>query len=547
MSEPAPAVGSGIKIPRRPMILIVLDGWGYSENTNYNAIHSARKPVWDRLWNDCPHGLISASGLDVGLPDSQMGNSEVGHMNIGSGRVVHQEFTRISQAIEDGSFFRNEVLAGAFRDVAASGKALHLLGLLSPGGVHSHQEHIHALLELAARCKCQNVHLHAFLDGRDTPPKSAAEYLHLTQVQMREVGCGRFASIVGRYFAMDRNNHWDRTQKAYDLISAGRAEHVCGDVFIAVDQAYARGESDEFVTPTAIVRRGGNPVRVEDGDVMMFANYRADRARQLARAFTWPEFDNFPRAHVPKLAAFIGMTRYKAEYDFPAAYPPVQLHNSFGEYISRLGLHQLRIAETEKYAHVTFFFNGGEERVFNHEDRILVPSPHVPTYDLKPEMSAPEVAERMVKAIGSGKYDAIICNFANADMVGHTGNFDAAVRAIEAIDESLNRIVAATIKAGGEILITSDHGNAEQMRSFITEKVQAQAHTAHTSNLVPLIYVGRSADMVPGVGALCDIAPTMLYLMGLDQPAEMTGRSRVRLRDQEPRMSAGARRTAAGA
>lgn len=552
MSEPAPAVGSGIKVLHHPMILIVLDGWGYSENTNYNAIHSARKPVWDRLWAEYPHGLISASGLDVGLPDNQMGNSEVGHMNIGSGRVVHQEFTRISQAIEDGSFFRNEVLTGAFRAVAASGKALHLLGLLSPGGVHSHQEHIYALLELAARCQVNHVHLHAFLDGRDTPPKSAAEYLHLAQVQMREAGCGRFASIIGRYYAMDRNNHWDRTQKAYDLISAGKAEHVCNDAFIAVDQAYVRGETDEFVTPTAIVRRGGKPVCVEDGDVMVFANYRADRARQLARAFTWLAFDSFPRAQVPKLAAFIGMTRYKAEYDFPVAFPPLQVRNSFGEYISHLGLHQLRIAETEKYAHVTFFFNGGEERVFKYEDRILVPSPHVATYDLKAEMSAHEVTDRMVEAIRGGRYDAIICNFANADMVGHTGNFDAAVRAIETIDGCLGRIVEAATEAGGEVLITSDHGNAEQMRSYITEKVQAQPHTAHTSNLVPLIYIGRPAEMAPGIGALCDIAPTMLYLMGLDQPAEMTGRPRLRLHARESRAAgpAGAetvgRRTAAG-
>jgi 2,3-bisphosphoglycerate-independent phosphoglycerate mutase len=533
------------------MILVVLDGWGYSENTSYNAIHSARKPVWDRLWSEYPHGFISASGLDVGLPNQQMGNSEVGHMNIGSGRVVHQEFTRISRAIEDGSFFRNEVFNTAFRGAAANGRALHLLGLLSPGGVHSHQDHIHALLELAARCEVGEVYLHAFLDGRDSPPKSAAEYLHLAQVQMREVGCGRFASIVGRYFAMDRNNHWDRTRKAYDLISGGTADHVCGDAYIAVDQAYARGETDEFVAPTAIVRRGGEPVRVHDGDVMVFANYRADRARQLARAFTWPSFDNFPRTHVPKLAAFIGMTRYKAEYDFPVAFPPMQLHNSFGEYISRFGLHQLRIAETEKYAHVTFFFNGGEERVFKFEDRILVPSPHVATYDLKPEMSAVEVTDRMVDAIRGGRYDAIICNFANADMVGHTGDFHAAVRAIEAIDECLGRIVDAARAAGGEVLITADHGNAEQMRYYVTEKVQAQPHTSHTSNPVPLLYIGRAADMVPGIGALCDIAPTLLYLMDLEQPPEMTGKSRVRLKERaaarEERAEFAGRRTAAGA
>jgi 2,3-bisphosphoglycerate-independent phosphoglycerate mutase len=513
----------------RPMILIVLDGWGYSENTVYNAIHSARKPVWDRLWETCPHGLIGASGLEVGLPDRQMGNSEVGHMNIGSGRVVAQEFTRIAQSIDDGSFFTNPAMTTAFKAAAAAGRALHVLGLLSPGGVHSHQDQIFAVIELGARCGIEQVWLHAFLDGRDTPPKSAGQYLHDARLRMTEIGRGQFAGVVGRYYAMDRNNHWDRTKLAYDLVSEGRGEHRSEDAFIAVDMAYARDETDEFVRPTSIVRRGGAPVRIADGDVIMFANYRADRARQLTRAFTKPSFDAFPRGHVPKLGAFVSMTRYRAEDDFPVAFPPQTLDNSFGEYIAALGLKQLRIAETEKYAHVTFFFNGGEERVFRNEDRILVPSPHVATYDKKPEMSAVEVTDRMVEAIDSGKYDAIVCNFANADMVGHTGDFNAAVRAVETIDQCLGRIVDAARCAGGEILITADHGNAEQMRSFITEKVRAQPHTAHTSNPVPYIFVGRAARAVRRNGALCDIAPTLLGLMGLPVPPEMTGRSLIEL------------------
>lgn len=528
-----------MQLTHRPIILIVLDGWGYSENTNYNAIHSARKPVWDKLWATYPHTLLNASGLEVGLPDNQMGNSEVGHMNIGSGRAVAQESTRITRSIEDGSFFRNEVLNRAFGTAAKSGRAVHIMGLLSPGGVHSHQEHIFALMDLAGRCGVDRVYLHAFLDGRDTPPKSAAEYLHDAQLKMHELGKGQFASIIGRYFAMDRNNKWERTQIAYDLISAGKAEFQTTDAFIAVDMAYARGETDEFIHATAIVPRGGKPVRVEDGDVIMFANYRADRARQLARAFTKPDFKSFKRDHVPKLGTFVSMTEYKAEYDFPVAFPPVHLKNVLGEYLADRGLRQLRIAETEKYAHVTFFFNGGEERVFNNEDRILVPSPNVPTYDKCPEMSAFEVTDKLVAAINSRKYDVIICNYANADMVGHTGDFDAAVKAIEAIDTCLGRVVDAARNAGGETLITADHGNAEQMRSFITEKVQAQPHTAHTSNLVPLVYVGRPAEILPGTGALCDIAPTMLRIMGLEQPADMTGRSLLSLTDVRTQAVAG--------
>ena len=511
-------------LPHKPYVLIVLDGWGYSENTIFNSIHSAKKPIWDNIWKNYPRTLINASGIDVGLPSTQMGNSEVGHMNIGSGRIVNQEFTRITEAIEDGDFNTNEILYPALQETANKGKALHILGLLSPGGVHSHQDHIFALMELAVQLGLKKIYLHAFLDGRDTPPRSAEEYMHDAQVKMRELGVGKFASITGRYYAMDRNKHWDRTKLGYDLIANGKAEYQSEDAFIAVDKAYARGETDEFIKPTAIVREGEKPVVVNDNDIIIFANYRSDRARQLAQAFTDPEFDHFDRGIMKKLQSFISMTQYKADFNFPTAFPPEQIENSLGEYIADQGLQQLRIAETEKYAHVTFFFNGGEERVFKNEDRILVPSPHVATYDLKPDMSAFEVTDKLIEAINSEKYDVIICNYANADMVGHTGNFDAAVKAIETIDECLGRIVDTTTKIGGEIFITADHGNAEQMKSYITEKVKADAHTAHTMNLVPFIYIGRPAQALPGNGALCDIAPTMLQIMGFDKPDEMTGK-----------------------
>ncbi|MGH8120365.1 MAG: 2,3-bisphosphoglycerate-independent phosphoglycerate mutase [Gammaproteobacteria bacterium] len=509
--------------PPKPHILIILDGWGYSENTVYNAIYSANKPVWEKLWMEHPRTLIRASGSDVGLPPGQMGNSEVGHMNIGSGRVVEQEFSRISRALENGSFFHNRILTDAMRKAAARGKAVHVLGLLSPGGVHSHQDHLFALIKLAGDCGVENIYVHAFLDGRDTPPKSAEQFIFQTHLKMKELGKGRFASIIGRYYAMDRNTHWDRTQVAYDLISQGKAEYRCDDVFIAVDMAYARGETDEFVKPTAITRAGQPPVRVEDGDVMVFTNYRADRARQLARAFTKQDFRSFPREWLPKPGAFVSLTEYKANYEFPVAFPPEHLKNVFGEYIADHGLKQLRIAETEKYAHVTFFFNGGEERVFQGEDRCLVPSPHVSTYNLKPEMSASEITDKIVAAIDSGKYDAIICNYANADMVGHTGDFPATIKAIQTIDKCLGRVIETAGRAGGEIIITADHGNAEQMRVYTTEKIKSQAHTAHTSNLVPMIYIGRRAKVVTNSGTLSDIAPTMLYLMGLKIPPEMTG------------------------
>ena len=519
-----------MQLKHRPMVLIILDGWGYSETTAYNAIHSARKPVWDHLWDKYPRTLLNASGMDVGLPARQMGNSETGHMNIGSGRIVDQEFTRITKAIENRSFFENQVLTDALETAAQKGRAVHIMGLLSPGGVHNHQEHIFALLEFAADYDVRDIYLHAFLDGRDTPPKSAEEYMDEAYLKMLDLGKGRFASVVGRYYAMDRNRHWDRTQVAYRLITAAEAEYESVDAFIAVDMAYARGETDEFVKPTAIVQRDGSAARVEEGDVVIFGNYRADRARQLTEAFTAVNFDGFERGVPIDLGAFISMTEYRSDFDFPALFPPARLKNVLGEYLANAGLTQLRIAETEKYAHVTFFFNGGEERIFKDEDRILVPSPRVATYDLRPEMSAPEVTERLTAAIATEKYDVIICNFANADMVGHTGDFDATVKAIETIDACLGKILEQTRRAGGEILITSDHGNAEQMRSFITEKIREQAHTAHTGNLVPLIYVGRPVEVAPSTtAALCDVVPTMLHLMGMEQPEEMTGSPLFRL------------------
>ncbi|HIC44537.1 MAG TPA: 2,3-bisphosphoglycerate-independent phosphoglycerate mutase, partial [Sulfurimonas sp.] len=387
----------------------------YADNTVYNAIYSAKKPVWEKLWAECPRMLIQASGTNVGLPAQQMGNSEVGHMNIGSGRVVDQEFSRITRAIEDGSFFRNKTLNNAFNRATQSDKAVHILGLHSPGGVHGHQDHIFKLLELAAQHDVEKIYLHAFLDGRDTPPQSAEENIHLAQLKIKALGRGKFASIVGRFYAMDRNKRWERTKQAYDLISQGKADYRSDDPFIAVDMAYARGETDEFVSATAITRNGEPPVQVEDGDVIVFANYRADRARQLARAFTKEDFQSFSRERVPRLGAFISLTEYKANYEFPVAFSSGHLDNVFGRYISERGLKQLRIAETEKYAHVTFFFNGGEEQAFDGEDRILVPSPHVRTYNMQPEMSAFEITEKLIKAVHSDKYDAIICNYANAD------------------------------------------------------------------------------------------------------------------------------------
>lgn len=509
------------------MVLVVLDGWGYSEKISYNAIRNAKTPVWDRLWNDYPHTLIRASGADVGLPGDQMGNSEVGHLNLGAGRVVYQDFTRISQAVRSGYFFTNQTLTDAVDLAIRNGRAVHILGLLSPGGVHSHEDHIHAMAELAVKRGAAHVYLHAFLDGRDTPPKSAEGSIRAMEEKFAALGNGRIASLTGRYYAMDRDNRWARVQAAYDLLTQGRAAFQAPDALTGLEMAYARGETDEFVQATAIVPPGAAPVRIQDGDVVIFMNYRADRARQLTRAFIEPGFDAFPRAVHPRLGAFVSLTEYHKEFDIPVAFPPERLRNVFGEYVAQLGYRQLRIAETEKYAHVTFFFNGGEERIFEGEDRILVPSPQVATYDLVPAMSAVEVTDRLIEAVESDKYDVIICNYANSDMVGHTGNYEAAMQAVEVLDACLGRLVDAVLAAGGELLITADHGNAEQM----LDEETGQPHTAHTSNPVPLIYVGRPARIAP-TGILADVAPTLLHLMGLAPPAEMNGRPLVDLLEE---------------
>jgi 2,3-bisphosphoglycerate-independent phosphoglycerate mutase len=506
------------------MVLIILDGWGYSEDPASNAITAAYKPVWDRLWQDCPHTLIRSSGAAVGLPADQMGNSEVGHLNLGAGRVVYQEITRVSRSIKTGSFFTNHTLTDAVDRAASTGKALHILGLLSPGGVHSHEEHIHAMAELAAQRGAKQVYLHAFLDGRDTPPQSALESLRAMQDKFTSLGVGRIASIIGRYYAMDRDHRWPRIQAAYDLMTQGDAEFEAADAVTALELAYARGESDEFVKATRIVLPGGTAACIGDGDVVVFMNFRSDRARQITRPLIEPDFDGFVRNTIPQLGAFVSLTEYNKDFNVPVAFPAERLRNVFGEYISSLGMHQLRLAETEKYAHVTFFFNSGEETAFPGEDRILVPSPNVATYDLQPEMNAAEVTDRLVEAILGQVYDVIICNYANTDMVGHTGDFPAAVRAVETIDACLGRVLPALAQAGGELLITADHGNVEQMQGTDT----GQAHTAHTTNLVPLVYVGRPAELAQ-VGALSDVAPTMLALLGIEKPAEMTGHSLVEI------------------
>jgi 2,3-bisphosphoglycerate-independent phosphoglycerate mutase len=505
-----------------PVLLIILDGFGYREACDNNAICQARKPNWTFFWNTCAHSTIDASEKWVGLPAAQMGNSEVGHLNIGSGRVVYQDYTRIDAAIESGEFFTNPVLKKAVATARENQSALHILGLLSPGGVHSHELQIAAMAEMAIGDGVSNVCVHAFLDGRDTPPKCAEASLNFLQQKFSQLKAGRIASIIGRYYAMDRDQRWERVQPAYDLITAGQADFQAPDALSALKAAYTRGESDEFVKATAIVPAGSQPARMQKGDVVVFMNFRADRARQMTRALTDQGFSGFTRAYQPKLGYFCTLTSYGEDFKLPAAFLPQSIANGFGEYLAKQGLKQLRIAETEKYAHVTYFFSGGHEAPYPGEDRVLVPSPKVATYDLKPEMSAREVTDKLIVAIQSGQYAAIICNYANGDMVGHTGNLAAATQAIEVLDECLGRVINAMRDAGGETLITADHGNAETMYDETTH----QAHTAHTLNVVPLLYVGRKAQIKSG-GALQDVAPTLLKIMGLPQPPEMTGKSLV--------------------
>ena len=502
-----------------PVLLVILDGFGHREACADNAICQARKPHWNFLWKTGPHTIIDASEKWVGLPPLQMGNSEVGHMNIGAGRVVYQDYTKIEHAIETGEFAGNAVL-NAVIDKARNG-ALHVLGLLSPGGVHSHESQIHALLDLAAQRGAKQVYVHAFLDGRDTPPQSAEASLVALQNKCRALGQTQIASICGRYFAMDRDQRWERLQTAYDLLTDGRAPYAAPDALSGLKAAYARGETDEFVKATAIISAGTQAPRMNDGDAVVFMNFRSDRARQLTSALTDPEFNGFARKRVPQLDYYCTLTSYGEDFaHIPAAFGPQQIREGFGEYLAQQGLRQLRIAETEKYAHVTYFFNGGVETPYAGEDRVMVPSPKVATYDLQPEMSAREVTDKLVAAIQTRHYDAIICNYANGDMVGHTGNLAAATRAIEVLDECIGRIVEAMRDTGGEVLITADHGNAETMR----DEESQQPHTAHTLNLVPLLYIGRKARIADG-GALQDVAPTLLAMMGLPKPAAMTGRS----------------------
>ncbi len=502
---------------KKPLALIIMDGWGYSEKKEGNAVAAANTPNLNALCAKYANTLISGSGMDVGLPDGQMGNSEVGHVNIGAGRVVYQELTRVTKEIRDGDFFKNEALCKAVDAAVSNGKAVHVMGLMSPGGVHSHEDHIMGMLELAAQRGADKLYFHAFLDGRDVAPRSAQESIEKFDALFKKLGKGRIASMVGRYYAMDRDNRWERVQEAYDLLCEGKSEFAnYADATAALAAAYARGENDEFVKASVI---GAEAAPLNDGDALIFMNFRADRAREITRTFTDADFSGFVRNKQPKLADFVMLTEYAADIKTSCAYPPTALTNTLGEWLAKHDKTQLRISETEKYAHVTFFFNGGEETSFPGEDRELIASPKVATYDMQPEMSSGELTDKLVAAIKSGKYDVIVCNYPNGDMVGHTGDFAAAVKACEAVDDSIGKVVAALQEVGGECLITADHGNAEQM----TNEETGQAHTAHTSLPVPLIYVGREATALEG-GKLSDLAPTMLTLMGMEIPAEMTGK-----------------------
>ncbi len=500
---------------KKPVALIIMDGYGINSDSYGNAITAANTPNLDKYFKECPNTIIGASGLDVGLPDGQMGNSEVGHTNIGAGRIVYQMLVKISKDIKDGVFFNNPALVEAMENCKANGSALHLMGLLSPGGVHSHTEHLYGLLEMAKKNGIEKVYVHAYLDGRDVPPSSAAEFMEEAVAEMKKIGAGKVATISGRYYAMDRDNAWDRVVKAYDAQVFGEGVQE-NDPVEAIKNSYANGVTDEFMLPTVIDKDGV----INEGDSVVFFNFRPDRARQITRAFVDPEFAGFERRKGYFPVTFVCMAQYDASMpNVLVAYPPEQLTMTYGEYIAKCGKTQLRIAETQKYAHVTFFFNGGEEKQFDGEDRILIQSPDVPTFDLKPEMSAYEVTEAVLKAIESDKYDTIILNYANCDMVGHTGIFDAAKAAVEAVDECVGKMVDAVLAKGGAALITADHGNADKLL-----EADGSPFTAHTTNPVPLIVVGHDCKLREG-GVLADLCPTMLEIMELPQPAEMTGKS----------------------
>ncbi|WP_313089124.1 2,3-bisphosphoglycerate-independent phosphoglycerate mutase [Stutzerimonas nitrititolerans] len=496
-------------------MLIILDGIGLRDATESNALAAAHTPTLNRLLQTCPHSAIATSGMAVGLPEGQMGNSEVGHMNLGAGRVVYQSFTRINKAIAEGDFARNPELGELIERTQAKRGAVHLMGLLSPGGVHSHVDQILAACRVLAERGVERFYVHAFLDGRDTPPRSAGEPLERLQRTLSQLGKGRIASIIGRYYAMDRDNRWARIEAAHRLIIEGEARHHAQSAGEGLADAYARGESDEFVQATRV----GEAVSVQPEDGLIFMNFRPDRARQLSHALVDPAFTAFERLRVVEKQQLLTLTRYSDELDCPCAFAPEAIDNSLGEYLARQGKTQLRAAETEKYAHVTFFFNGGREEPFPGETRVLINSPDVASYDLQPEMSAPELTDRLVEAITGDRHDLIVCNYANGDMVGHTGSFDAAVKAVEALDKCLERVVDAVRQAGGECLITADHGNVEQM----LDPDSGQVHTSHTLNPVPLILVSDRRDARLADGRLCDIAPTLLALMDLPVPPQMSG------------------------
>ena len=499
-------------------MLMILDGFGMNNNAEGNSIKIANTPNIDNLMKKNPTTEIHTSGLDVGLPEGQMGNSEVGHTNIGAGRIVYQELTRITKEIEEGDFFSNPELVKAIENCKEHGTKLHIMGLLSDGGVHSHNRHLYALLELAKRKDFEDVYVHCFLDGRDTPPASAENYLAELEKKMAEKGVGKIASISGRYYSMDRDKRWERVEKSYQALVNGIGEKETSSI-IAIEKSYQKEVFDEFVEPTLICNNDEPIATIQKNDSVIFFNFRPDRAREITRTLVDPDFDGFKRDYFP--VYFVCFTQYDATLpNVHIAFKPTTLENTFGEYISKKGLTQLRIAETEKYAHVTFFFNGGEEKQYPGEDRILVPSPKVATYDLKPEMSAKEVTEKVIEAIQSQKYNCIILNYANPDMVGHTGNLEATVKAIETIDDCVGKVVEEVNKVQGVLLITADHGNAEQMIDYAT----GEPHTAHTTNPVPFILIGKEdAKLKPG--RLADLAPTMLDIMGLEKPKEMTGES----------------------
>lgn len=502
----------------KPVVLLILDGWGHSLETRYNAISAAQTPYWNHFMQTFPHTLLDASGGAVGLPEGQMGNSEVGHLTIGTGRVLHQDLTRLDKAIARGDFFTNKIFLSALSKAKHTNASVHIIGLLSPGGVHSHEKHIHALLALCGQKAIQNCYIHAILDGRDTPPTSAAASIELLQRQCQQIGLGHIASLTGRYYAMDRDHRWERTRAAYDCIVAGQATYHAATALSGLQAAYGRGETDEFVQPTCLHKPGKPPITIESGDIVFFMNFRSDRVRQLSRSLTDPDFSSFNRGAYPRLGDFVSLTAYADDIPSHIAFPPLSIQNSLGACLSQAGLTQLRIAETEKYAHVTFFFNGGIEQPFPGETRLLVPSKKVATYDLVPEMGALEITDHLIKAIEQQAHDVIICNFANPDMLGHTGNQLATEAGITIVDGCMGKIIAALQQQGGQAIITADHGNAECMY----DSKMKQPHTAHTTAPVPLLYIGRSASLA-AVGTLADVAPTLLALLGLQPSKEMTG------------------------